>query len=96
MVAHNINPSTQEAEAVRSFRIQSQPGLHREFQSNIVTSCLKTKTKTTPPKPKQTNKHQNQKQTKQNKTKRQLDKSKCKTHKNKNKKNSVRHGGARL
>jgi hypothetical protein len=46
-VAHASNPSTWEAEAGRSLRVQSQPGLQSEFQDSqsyyTEKPCLKKK-----------------------------------------------------
>ena len=44
MVAHTFDSSAWEAETSRSPRVQSQPGLHREFQASqgyIVRPCVK-------------------------------------------------------
>lgn len=35
MVAHTYNPSTWEAEAVRSSQVRGQPGLRSEFKDNL-------------------------------------------------------------
>ena len=36
MVVHAFNPTTLEAEASRSLRVQNQPDLHSEFQDPIL------------------------------------------------------------
>lgn len=35
MVAHSSNPSTGEAQTIRSLGLKDQPGLHTEFQANM-------------------------------------------------------------